>query len=312
MSPLAVRRSLLDRLSVQVPTSLYHQEPAADYQSGLAIQWLGTAGFRIVSGGHHFWLDPHLSRQDVPELLFGQIEPELERIRADVDVAHAVAVGHSHFDHALDAPAIAKLHQARLYGSEDTLNWARGYGVDASLLRELRGEGETYDEGPFALRAVKSEHSALFGGRIPFPGHIATALRGPAHMSNWRCGPVFGLHLQAAGTSVYHVGSAALVEAELSGVQADVVLCCTIGRHATPNFTRRVVDALQPKLLIPCHWDQFWRPLDAPVRQIPGNDLEGFLAEVAACPNAPETRVLPFRGWTQVVERVSALDPTGS
>lgn len=300
MSQMTVSRSLFDRLSVHVPESLYHHERAPGYDSRLAIQWLGTAGFRLVSNNHHFWLDPHLSRQEVPELLFGQIEPELEQIRADVDAAHAVAVGHSHFDHALDAPAIARLHGANLYGSADTLNWARGYGVDPSLLHELRGEGEVYADGPFALRAVKSEHSALFGGRIPFPGHIATALRGPAHMSRWRCGPVFGLHLQAAGTSVYHVGSAALVEAELKGTQADVVLCCTIGRHATPNFTRRVVETLRPKLLIPCHWDQFWRPLDAPVRQIPGNDLQGFLAEVAACPNAPETRVLPFRGWTKV------------
>lgn len=293
-------RTVLDRLSLTVDPKLYHHEPKAPYSSALAIQWLGTAGFRLVSGGQHFWLDPHLSRHGIPELLFGQIEPDLERIQADVDVAHGVAVGHSHFDHALDAPAIAALHGAHLYGSEDTLNWARGYGVDPSLLHPLHGEGEVHELGPYTLRAVKSEHSALFGGRIPYPGHIATALKGPAHMSRWRCGPVFGLHLDVAGTSVYHVGSAALVDAELRGIQADVVLCCTIGRHATPNFTRRVVDALRPKLLIPCHWDQFWRPLDSAVRQIPGNDLQGFLNEVAACPDAPETRVLPMRGWTTI------------
>ncbi|MBI5611236.1 MAG: MBL fold metallo-hydrolase, partial [Deltaproteobacteria bacterium] len=102
---------------------------------------------------------------------------------------------------------------------------------------------------------------------------------------------------QGEGPSVYHVGSADLNEAEKLGIQADVVLCCTIGRHSGRNFTQRVVNALRPTWIVPCHWDQFWRPLDAPPRQIPTNDLAGFLDEVAACDSAPQVRVLPPRGW---------------
>lgn len=291
---------LASRLTTAVPEHRYHREPRPPDDVPLAVQWLGTAGFRVVANGCHFWLDPHLSRHAWHEVLLDPLTPDLDRVRADVDLAHAVAVGHSHYDHAIDAPAIALLHDAPVYGASDTLHACRSLGVPERLLHELRGEGETHDVGPFRLQAFRSEHSPFALGRVPFPGRIERPFAMPARASAWRVGPVFGLHLSAAAGSVYHVGSAALVEAELRGVQADVVLCCTIGRHATPDFTRRVLDALRPKVVIPCHWDQFWRPFGDPALQIPGNDLEGFLDEVAAHPLAPEVRLLPFRGWTRL------------
>lgn len=293
---------MFQRLASTIDPKLLHREvrPTAPR---LAVQWLGTAGFRVVADGCHVWLDPHLSRHSLSELAFGRIAPKADRIAAEVDVAHAVAVGHSHFDHALDAPEVARLHGCPVYGSADTLNWCRGHGTPEALLHELRGEGEQHAVGNFTLRAVKSVHSPFLAGRVPYPGHIEQPLSAPAPVSAWRVGATLGLHLSCAAGSVYHIGSAALLDAELTGVQADVVLCCTIGRHATPRFTHRVIDALQPRIVIPCHWDRFWRPLpDAadrgPVRQIPTNDLAGFLAEVASHPRAPEVRVLPLRGWT--------------
>jgi L-ascorbate metabolism protein UlaG (beta-lactamase superfamily) len=113
-------------------------------------------------------------------------------------------------------------------------------------------------------------------------------------------GTVFGFHLETDGGSVYHIGSANLVETEMAGLRADVVLCCTVGRQSTERYTTRVLDALRPRLVIPCHWDQFWRPIDEAVRQIPTNDLEGFVREVSAHPLAPEVRVLPLCGWTKI------------
>ena len=135
-------------------------------------------------------------------------------------------------------------------------------------------------------------------GRVPLPGRISAPLRTPARYSAWRVGETFGLHLSCPAGAVYHIGSANLIEAELQGVQSDVVLCCTVGRQAVKDFTRRMIDALRPKIVIPCHWDRFWRPLDAPALQIPGNDLLGFVHECAAHPLAPEVRLLPLRGWT--------------
>ncbi len=290
--------ALQTRLQTSVPESLFHREPRPT-ESRLAVQWLGTAGFRILAEGHHFWVDPHLSRHGIGEFLFGTLAPRTDRVEREVDVAHAIAFGHSHFDHALDAPAIARARGARVYGSSDTLNYCRGSGVPESQLVEIRG-GEALQEGPFTLRPVLSRHSTFLFGRVPYPGRIEKPIGAPLRASDLKVGLVFGLHLESGGGSVYHIGSANLVESELRGVRADVVLCCTVGRQATERYTERVIDALRPRLVIPCHWDQFWRPIDDPVRQIPGNDLEGFVREVKAHPLSPEVRVLPIRGWTRL------------
>lgn len=289
---------MLSRLSTYVDPQCFHVAERPVLPVGLAVQWLGTAGFRVVAGEHHFWLDPHLSRHTLLQLVTGPIAPDLDRIGASVDAAHAVAVGHAHFDHALDTPAIAKLYGAQVYGSSDVLNYCRGEQVPEAQLHELAGDGETFAQGPFVLRAVKSAHSPLFAGQVPLPGRITAPFAAPARYTRWRVGEVFGLHLSAVSGSLYHIGSAGLRDAELRGISADVVLACTIGRHATPNFVPRLLDALQPKLVIPCHWDQFWRPLHAPAKQIPTNDLAGFVREVQAHPSSPEVRILPLGGWT--------------
>ncbi len=290
----------MGKLSTQVDPRWFDSDTKAEaLASGLAVQWLGTAGFRVVAQDHHVWLDPHLSRHSLWEVATQRLTPKPDRIDADVDICHAVAVGHSHFDHAIDTPYIAQKHGAKVYGSESTLNLCRGEGVDEGLLTRLV-PGELHSEGPFALRAVRSQHSTFAFGRVPAPGDITAPLATPARAERFRVGEVFGLHLGCGHGSVYHVGSADLIEAELEGVQADVVLCCTVGRYATENFTHRVIDALKPKLVIPCHWDQFWRPLDATPKQIPTNDLAAFLAEVRSHPSAPQVRVLPPRGWAGV------------
>lgn len=279
-----------------VPAHLMHQE-ARPEGVALALQWVGTAGFRVVTEGHHFWLDPHLSRHSLGQLLRGPIAPDGDRIDAEVDICHAVAVGHSHFDHAMDTPYIARKHGARVYGAEDTLNCCRGAGVPEAQLVTMAAGG-SYAEGPWRLRALRSQHSPLLLGRVPLPGRIERPLSTPARYSAWRVGETFGLHLSCAAGSVYHIGSANLIEAELQGVQSDVVLCCTVGRQAVQRFTWRMIEALRPKVVIPCHWERFWRSMDAPPLQIPGNDLHGFMDECASHPLAPEVRLLPMRGWS--------------
>jgi L-ascorbate metabolism protein UlaG (beta-lactamase superfamily) len=293
----------MGRWSVAIDAGWLHHE-ARPEGAAQALQWLGTAGFRVVQrdaqgAEHHLWLDPHLSRHSPLELLRGPIAPKIERICADVDRADAVAVGHAHFDHAVDAPEIAKRFGARLYGSSSVAEIALGYGVEAGLVHRLE-PGVTVHDGPCALTAFRSQHSRFAFGRVPADGHVRAPLRWPARASAFRVGDVFGLHVGGGPASIFHVGSADLIDAELEGVQADVVLACTMGRHATPRFTERLIAALRPKLIVPCHWDQFWRPMEAPVRQIPSNDLGGFLQEVRACDPRVELRVLPLRGWLRL------------
>ncbi len=304
---LIPRRNLTQRLSPSLAGIPFHREARPGDDQQFALQWLGTAGFRVQFQGKHLWLDPHLSRHALSELLFSRISPVKERVLAHVDAADGVVIGHSHFDHAIDTPVLAQHFGAQVYGAEDTLNYCRGYGVPEAQLHLLAGDRATHHLGPFTIGARHSVHSPFALGQVPLSGNIARPFAVPAHASQWRVGQVLIPHVEAEVAPgrplrIAHVGSASLLEAELHGLQADVVLACTIGRHATPNFTHRLLDALAPKVVVPCHWDQFWRPIDAPVRQIPSNDLTGFLQEVAAHPSAPRVCVLPMLGWTTLAD----------
>src|SRR5262249_46843822 len=78
--------------------------------------------------------------------LAGTIGPDLSRIdgalkQLNLTTLDAVFTGHSHYDHALDAPVFAERTGAVLLGSASTWNIGWGWGLPpARLLAEHDGE----------------------------------------------------------------------------------------------------------------------------------------------------------------------------
>ncbi len=208
----------------------------------------------------------------------------------------AVLCGHSHFDHLLDAPRIAVLTGAKLAGSRTTCNVARAEGVSSEQLIEVDPSGASFTVGDVDVRFVPSLHGRIALGRVPFPGEVRAAPRGPMRMWHYRMGGAFGLLLRPrGGSTVYHNGSADLIDAEVAGERADVILMGLAGRRATRDYVRRLTSALQPKLVVPTHHDLFFSPLEDGLRLLPGVDLPGFVAETKAfAPGA--TIALPSYG----------------
>jgi L-ascorbate metabolism protein UlaG (beta-lactamase superfamily) len=106
---------------------------------------------------------------------------------------------------------------------------------------------------------------------------------------HYRMGGAFGIHVEAGGRSFYHNGSADLVDAELQSLHADVLLVGLAGRQGTRDYLRRLVRLLSPSAIVPTHHDQFFAPLEAGVRLLPGVALDGFLGE--SLDIAPSSRV---------------------
>jgi L-ascorbate metabolism protein UlaG (beta-lactamase superfamily) len=100
---------------------------------------------------------------------------------------------------------------------------------------------------------------------------------------------VWGICIEVAGVRFYHQGSADFVEDELRDRDVDVFLCGISGRRFTPKYVERIVRKLQPKLIVPTHFDDFFRPLDATPRFSFNVNLTGFADEVRAA-----TRELPI------------------
>jgi glyoxylase-like metal-dependent hydrolase (beta-lactamase superfamily II) len=92
--------------------------------TGLEVQWLGVSGYRITYEGVSLFVDPYVSRVPLRALLLGRLampdEALIDRYISAPGAVAGVLVGHTHFDHAIDAPAIARRFATKAYGSSCT------------------------------------------------------------------------------------------------------------------------------------------------------------------------------------------------
>jgi L-ascorbate metabolism protein UlaG (beta-lactamase superfamily) len=250
---------------------------------GLEIEWLGVAGYRLTYEGVSIFLDPYVSRASLWRLLLGRpalSDPALldAYIRAPGPVA-GVLIGHTHFDHAIDAPEIARRFGCPAYGSESLAHLMRLYGMDAVVVEP----GRTYELGPFAVRCVPSRHAKLIlGRRVPFDGELSCDHLHGLSPGAYRCGQVWGIRIEVAGTSFYHQGSANLIDAALPNEPVDVFLAGIAGRSVTPRYWARVLPRLDPRVVVPTHYDDFFKPLGERLRFVSRVRLEAVPDEIHA------------------------------
>ncbi len=194
----ATRRSA-ERDDTQSLTELEHRP--LELPEGLVVEWLGVSGYRISHEGQTLFVDPYLSRVPLRDLILRrQALPDpasLERFGgADGEVV-GVLVGHTHFDHAVDAPAIARRFGCKAYGSDSLLKLMALHGLAESTV--VVEPYRAYELGPFVVRFTPSVHSKRHrqpGRRSSVaPGtrveSLARALTSPAHKFRWRRSTAF-------------------------------------------------------------------------------------------------------------------------
>ena len=264
------------------------------------VRWLGTAGFAIEHAGHVVLIDPYLTRATLKQVVLSALRPDVEAIRKHVPRADAIVVGHTHFDHALDVPAIAELTGARVLGSKSaaTLCLARGVTRDkVEVVEPEPGQAPIEREvGPFRLRFIPSAHSRLVLGRVPAPGEIADCTDVPMRAEAYRCGAVFGVEIKVAGRTLYHMGSAELVDAHVDVKHVDLLMLCVAGWTTSRELPERVGHLLSPGAVLLSHWDDFLRPLSQPVRVLPAMQLPRIVERLGMSAGGVRIGTLPALG----------------
>lgn len=265
----------------------------------LSIRWLGTACHRLELAGRTLLIDPFVSRPRFRQLL-RPLRSDPRAIERWTPAADAIVVGHAHYDHVLDAPMIARKTGAIVLGSRSTARVALGHGVERARIRAANEHGLSSEVGPFRVELVPSRHAKILLGRAsPFPGEIARPKRRALRAHEYRDGGALGVLIRAGGTTVYHNGSADLVDAELEGHRADIVIAGIAGWRFTPRYVERLLTILRPKLVVPTHYDAFFWPLEDGVRLLPGIDVDAFAAEVNRI--APGVRVVAPTPWDDLL-----------
>lgn len=274
----------------------------------LTATFLGVSTVLFDDGETQLLTDGFFSRPSLLATAAGRISPDRERIaaalqRADVERLAAVLVVHSHYDHAMDAPEVARRTGALLVGSPSTANVARGW-----ALPERRIQVATPDAplrfGRFTVTFIPSRH-------LPHGvamGEIEAPLVPPARATEYREGGSYSLLVEHPLGRVLVQGSAGWAEGALAGRRADVVLLGiggmgSFGEAYMADYWREVVAPLGARCVIPTHYDDFTRPLGERIEPMPAlvDDVGASFAFLTERARADGLALATLPPWQPVV-----------
>jgi L-ascorbate metabolism protein UlaG (beta-lactamase superfamily) len=187
-------------------------------------------------------------------------------------------VTHGHVDHLGDAPDIAKLNNAVLYGPADMITPLITLGlVPANLTHRFNKSGSITPAPGIKVTAVKAEHSSLIVYNNPVTS------KSESHPAGEAVGYIIQLE---NGFKIWHMGDTGLFS-DMKFIseyyKPDLVLIPIGG-----NFTMDPVDAayaintmIKPKMVIPIHYNS--NPL-----------AKGTLAEFQEAMKSSQTKVIPM------------------
>ena len=114
---------------------------------------------------------------------------------------------------------------------------------------------------------MPSAHSKLLLGlAVPFAGELTCEQLDGLSPGAYRCGQVWGIHIAVAGITLYHQGSADLIDDAVRHRGVDVFLAGIAGRNFTDRYWERILPRLDPatgradplRQLLPCRWMTRW------------------------------------------------------
>jgi L-ascorbate metabolism protein UlaG (beta-lactamase superfamily) len=218
---------------------------SASAQNKTDVQWLGQATFKITTpGGKVIVIDPYLTANPKTPDAYKKLEA-----LGKVDL---ILVTHGHNDHFADAPALARLNNAPVYGPAGLMQSVVVLEIlPANLAMRFGKSGTVTPLGPdIKITAVHAEHSSELGWKNPASG------KDEVHVGGEPVGYIIELE---NGFRIYHAGD--------TGLFGDMKL---IGDYYKPDlalipiggyFVMSPKDAayatrewLHPRYVIPMHY----------------------------------------------------------
>lgn len=265
--------------------------PVAGLDARLTVSWMGVSTLLVDDGVSALLTDGFFSRPNLLEVGLRRLAPSAARIDAALDRAGirrlaAVLPVHTHYDHALDSAAVAERTGALVVGGESAANIARGQGLPEDRI-VVAASGATLNLGAFDVTLIKSDHCPP----DRFPGPITAPVVPPAKASAYRCGEAWStlvLH-RPSGRRLLIQGSAGFLPGALAGRQAEVAYLGIGQLGVQPEryikrYWNETVRTVGAKRVVLIHWDDFFRPLSAPLRALPyaGDDLDATMRVLTA------------------------------
>lgn len=246
-------------------------------EGSVTVRYTGTSTLLFSDGETDWMVDGWFSRFGPLEVVGGEIAPDLDAITRglaanEVDRLAVVIPVHSHYDHAMDSPEVAKRTGAVLWGSESTANIGRGWGLEEDRIR-IAVDGEPVRFGSFTITLIATRHfqfpDPAVRERALAEPEIREPLVPPVGSFDYRVGQPYAIHVAHPRGRFLVQGSAGYIEGGLARYEADVVFLGTGGLGGQTEdyreaYWHETVTTISAKRVIPIHWDSLTGPIEGP------------------------------------------------
>jgi len=327
---MSLRSAALGIALLGIPTAQQLAPVPTAAGSRVTVTYLGTAGWQIADGRTVILVDPYLSRlrradsEGEAALLrkssvdlrpvYGPNDPlvsDTAVIDAHITRADFILVHHSHSDHLMDVPYIARKTGAVVIGTMSTTNAVRAYGISARQLITVQG-GEDYEFGAFSVRVIPSLHSPLDGKHYFESQVVPPTVKAPLSNNDYVEGRSLAYLIRFGGHDILTFGGMNYIEREIEGLRPDVAIVGAAPSHnEIHDYAGRLMRALgSPAIVLPTHWDNHSLPLsDRRATQDRLARAATFADEIRAA--SPRTRVIVPKYFEPIVLPARRLNGRG-
>jgi L-ascorbate metabolism protein UlaG (beta-lactamase superfamily) len=254
------------------------------HQGQVRATFFGTSTLLFDDGETQLFIDGFLSRPGLGKVAFGKVRsdiPALQQViqQHNINRLKGIFVCHSHYDHAMDAPAVAKLTGAGVYGSSSTINICKGEQLSETQAHTFE-PGQTYTFGKFTVTVIASKHTPPFkllgktNATDPNHPNIDEPLKQPAKADKYIEGGTYDFYIKHGNKGIMVKASTNYIEGALNSYPADVFFlgAAMLGLQTDTfknNYYNQTVVATGARTVIPIHWDNFMKPLTKPLQALP-------------------------------------------
>lgn len=256
--------------------------PAMGNERGLSVSWFGTSCLNISDGKSAIFFDPFITRPSLFQIVtFQKLKSDNQLIdswlgKLTNNNIKGLFVSHTHYDHALDLVSIQKKTKAPVYGSTSVLNILKGAKLEESFNKI--SSGDVVVIGDFKITIFKGIHPPHFFSFTLASGIIERPLKPGATAIEYKLGEVFSYLIEHPKGRVFFHPSGILSEGiDFKKIgKVDLLIQGIAKRESTTILLEGVINPLNPKLVIPVHYDDFFEPLSAGIKELMTIDLDEF------------------------------------
>lgn len=265
----------------------------------ISLTWFGTACYLLNIKGTKILFDPFFLRND-------KATPALKTMRENVKDISAIFITHAHFDHITEAGYFAETLDCPVYCSEiakdNIIRWSNG-----EIFKEHKfplsetGKNNIIPIENFqkiqvtkdvSVESIKSRHIVFdkwtVESRVASKEFTRQAFKLSPLLKNLPKGEVFGFCTSFKDKKIVSFGSLCAKYPKILNQYSpcDIFIAPTAGNSSENIAIKggKMTEALQAKIVVPVHWDDFFPPISWTV------DLNPYLKYVEE--NIPATKVI--------------------